>query len=650
MNNIMKYTIILFLLFFGFLKTQSQQIELDVFLNEAVVKNTLNNIKFINSIDYTPNGFLLLSSYNQFYMLGLENIPTVFNKTKTAIDAFTVTQNEALWVISGNDLCCIDSLGSLLTLYKLPISKAGIVSANSKNTAYIYDRIFQKGKVEYAIYQCSDKHYTRLSSTTAPILSAFEYKTSLLFSTGNKILCADSKTKTFFELFSLPQKENIISITGDTINHAIYFSTQDTVYRVQNGNPEYICMDFGGTLKYDGEGLLIFNPEKQLIIRLRNNILYPNIEAELSPLDLDIEESVEKDKLKWMTERRNLILEKQIPKAVRSANLVTDNTNPVFLSEYAYVLALAGIYENALINLDMAKSLNTFSERECFFAGQVFALMGYNKIAIELLKQSSAPKWIYSQYKDLYQEYKSTKKIVLLEDDVEILFKRANYLASTGAYFQSAALYEQILSEQPNEYISHIGYSITLEKIGLREMAAEEMERGISLMGNNPEYDEAKSAFNERLSELRQEKPSNPQASTNSSETITKFKPRTMLYAGGMFSSSITSFNSRFGLLFTPSLNASVDFGLSGASGNFSGNIGASMYYRYKFLAAGIGVSKQLKGSNGFSFKPSAGFSFLNKTGDASLDIFLDIYCPFKSGIGTTYGISIGYTTYIGKR
>jgi len=88
------------------------------------------------------------------------------------------------------------------------------------------------------------------------------------------ILCADNQTKTFFELFSLPQENDIVSITGDTDRQAIYFSTQDTIYRIKDGDFEYVCTDFGGILKYDGEGLLVFNPEMQLIIRFRNSILY----------------------------------------------------------------------------------------------------------------------------------------------------------------------------------------------------------------------------------------------------------------------------------------------------------------------------------------------------------------------------------------
>jgi hypothetical protein len=250
----------------------------------------------------------------------------------------------------------------------LPISNAGIVSGNNENVAYIFDRTLQKGKKEYAVYRSSDKQCTNLASTSAPILSAFEYKTSLLFSSENKILCADSKTKIFFDLFSLPQKQNIISITGDTVNKATYFSTSDTIYRIKESKLEYVCNEFGGILQYDGEGLLVFNPEKSLIVRFRNNILYPK--ESLPQLNLSIDETPENEKLTLsLNTPRNLILNGKFSEAIPiSAQLVDKNkTNSGLLSEYAYALALGGIYEGALMNLDRAKLLGTFSKKDYFF-------------------------------------------------------------------------------------------------------------------------------------------------------------------------------------------------------------------------------------------------------------------------------------------
>ena len=107
-----------------------------------------------------------------------------------------------------------------------------------------------------------------------PILSVFEQPSQLIFSTKNILFSVDIQTKKLYQILALPNNDDIISIVGDTINHAFYFSTDKTIYRIKDSKIEIVSEDFGGILKYDGEGLLIFNPDKNFIIRFRNNVLY----------------------------------------------------------------------------------------------------------------------------------------------------------------------------------------------------------------------------------------------------------------------------------------------------------------------------------------------------------------------------------------
>ena len=625
--------------------------KMDIFLNDAMLKEASINVKLINSIDYTPTGFLFLASSNLFYLLGLDDMTPVFNETKTSIDAFAVTQDDMLWVVSGDELCSMDSLGNLSTLYKLPVSNTAIVSGNNENVAYVYDRTLQENKKEYAIYQCSNEQYTRLASTSTPILSAYEYKTNLLFSSENKIICADSQSKTFFDLFALPQNQNIISITGDTINQALYFSTPDTIYRVQNGQLEYICMEFGGTLKYDGEGLLVFNPENSLIVRFRNNVLYPlaGKTEDLPPLKLNIDREQENRKLAVLLDRpRNLILSEQIPEAIQAYSQLAnkEETNSSILLEYAYALALGGVYEGALMNLDRAKLSGTFSGKYYFFAGQILALMGYNRPAIELLTQSSAPRWIYPKYDELYRKYKSST-FITQEKDLDIAFSRVNYLAANNMNFQAIALFEQITDNSPDDYLLHAGYSIPLEKVGLRKLAADEMTTGLSLLPNFTQDDKKiRLAFNERLSQLKQQ---GNEKQKKQPETP-GMKSQGMFYLGGMFSSTYSSFNSRFGLFFTNSFNASIDFRAADTTTDTYFDLGLSAYQRLGVLVFGVGISQQMGDRDDYSINPSIGLSFMNKNRTSSWDIFFNVYCPMVENANYIYGFSVGKSFYFGKR
>jgi len=633
---------------------QSDSIKMDILLDNSILKDaSFSDVKFIGFIDYTPTGFLMLASSNQFYMLGIGGMSPILNKTKTAIDAFAVTQDRVLWVVSGSNLCYMDSLGTLSTMYELPIFNSGIVSGNDKDVAYIYDRTFQKGKKEYAIYQSSDKQCTRLASTPEPILSAYEYKTSLLFSSSNKIICADSKTQTFFDLFTLPQKQNIISITGDAVNHTIYFSTSDTIYRIKEGKLEYVNTEFGGTLKYDGEGLLIFKPEKSLIVRFRNNILYPVADKKpelLPPLNLNIDREQEDMKITMLLNKpRDFILKDQIPQAIQAyAQLANkDDVEPVVLLEYAYALALGGIYDGALMNLDRAKLSGASLGKNYFFAGQIFALMGFNRPAIEFLTNSSVPRWIYSKYDDLYKEHQSSA-FVYQEKDLKTAFSRANYLVANSMNFQAIALFEQIIEKSPDEYLFHVGYSIPLEKTGARKLAIDEMKSGISLLPAEKQNTNIKLAFNERLSQLNQRKDTKqikqPEAQG--------MKSQGMIYVGGSASSSYTSINGRFGLFFTNSFNASFDLGVtSDNNSNTSTNVGISAYQRIgKVFVIGVGFSDQITNTDNMSINPSIGLSFMNKKRTSSWDIFFNVYCPIADNANYLYGFSIGKSFYFGKR
>jgi len=637
--------------------SSNSSVKLDILLNNDMLKEASFDVKLINDIDYTPTGFLLLASTNQFYVLGLGGMPPVFEKTKIGVDAFAVTQSGELWIVSGNTLYGIDTLGALVNMFKLPISGAGITAGNETNIAYLFDRAFQRNKREYVIYQISDKEVNaRLLSAPAPILSVFEYENSLLVATENRILCADNYTKIFFELFSLPHEDKIISITGDTFNKSIYFSTQDTIYRVKDGNFEYISTEFGGILKYDGEGLLVFNPEKSLIVRFRNNLLYPQeVKRSLPPaINKEIYLSDEKLKKMPLQEIRQLVLQDRVGEAVGGYSYLVakDSLNLILLAEYSYALALNGAYDCALMNLDRVRMLSPQSSDGQFFTALVFSLMGYADLWQEFIKnipKLKTPSWIsfncHSKLWDTRWQFPQ-----LSDGDYSIALMRANQLAASGLYLQAVALYEEIIRDNPSEYLPRVGYSTVLDKLNLHQKAVNELDIAIKMMENDSTLLEARTVFVQRKAEL-DDKVNNPKKLANQlSKLKNDFRPQTMLYVGGMIAESYVSLNSRFGLFLSNTFNGAVDLGISYVSDNFTGNFGISGYKRFfGFLVLGEGLNLQLGSATALSLKSSLGLSFINNKRNASWDIFFDWYLPLSSA-KSSYGISVGRSIYFGKR
>ena len=352
---------------------------------------------------------------------------------------------------------------------------------------------------------------------------------------------------------------------------------------------------------------------------------------------------------KTLQRARSFILNGQIPQAIQAYAQIsnTGNTNSAVFSEYAYALALSGIYEGAVVYLDKAKMIGKFSEEDYFFAGQIFALMGYNQLATGFLKQSEAPKWINRKYSELYKRYILDSPMPQ-EKDLYAAFKRANYLAASGMYFQSIFLYEKIIQAQPKKYIFHVGYSIPLEKLGFRESAANEMATGLSLLPDDTQ-DKTKLAFNERFLQLKQ---NNDKKQVKQPEAQ-GMKSQGMIYVGGSASSSYTSINGRFGLFFTNSFNASFDLGVSNdIYNNFTTtSVGLSAYQRLgKVFVIGVGFSDQITDTDNMSINPSIGFSFINKERTSSWDIFFNMYYPIADNANYLYGFSIGKSFYFGKR
>ena len=251
--------------------TKSDSIRFDILLDEEML-NPLQNVSLIHSLEILPEGYILLASPNQFHLLGLGGIVPFSEKTILPIERFSQTPEGALMVICGQKLGYLDSWGIFQELFTLPDKGMGIKAG--KEVLYVYDLNSQKDK--YCIYVLfKGAQYLLLLEYPSCITDVLEIDNYLLFSSQNKLLLVDIDNKCLVKTISLPdEKEKIISITKDTDNNVIYFSSDRQIYRIRNENIECINDQFGGLLQLDEKGLLIFIPDKPLIVRIRNTILY----------------------------------------------------------------------------------------------------------------------------------------------------------------------------------------------------------------------------------------------------------------------------------------------------------------------------------------------------------------------------------------
>jgi hypothetical protein len=247
------------------LPIKDDSLRFEVLLTSKMLNDIHLNGKLINSIDITSNRLILLSTTDQFYLLGWGGIVPLGKKVAGNIDSYAFTPDSLLMTIRNNELCSFDSLGNLSKLYKLPNEGMGISSG--KFVMYVYDR--NKEQTNHALYVIArGGKYTKLFEVPTPISSVVEMNNSILFATGNAVFSFNLRNKELKALTALPKDKEIKSIAVDTSGNSIYFSTSSMVFALKDSSAVMITDQFGGVLRFFNDALIVFNPEKKFLIRI----------------------------------------------------------------------------------------------------------------------------------------------------------------------------------------------------------------------------------------------------------------------------------------------------------------------------------------------------------------------------------------------
>jgi len=236
----------------------------EVLLTSGLIDELHTGNRFINSIDITDNQLILLSTKDQFYLLGWGGIKPTGKKIAGNIGSFAYTPDRLLMTVRNNELCVFDSTGNLSRLYTLPASDMGISSG--KYAMYIFDRNGAKGKQAVYVITHGGK-YSKLFEVPKPIYSVVEWDTLIFFSNGNTIFQYNLESKDMRALASLPDNKTVRSLAVDPSNGRIFFSTDNMVFSFKNSEKVVITDKIGGKLFFY-DGLIIFSPENKLLVRL----------------------------------------------------------------------------------------------------------------------------------------------------------------------------------------------------------------------------------------------------------------------------------------------------------------------------------------------------------------------------------------------
>jgi hypothetical protein len=275
MKNKITASLLIMCLFISAQLTTAQQknnLRYEILLNNNMLDSSLQKERFFNALDISPKNLLTLSTGNKIYLLGWGGISQLGKEIKgTIISSYAYTTDGLLMAVKNNVLCYMNGKGILDTIVQLPNANMGL--AAGKNVMYLFDQIRNDNKYKLFAFAKKGK-YKQLLVSPKPITTVAEMSDSLYVAIGNGVysLSPNPARAGSLKLVAGFQKESEIrSMTVDSVNNILYIATQDAIYARQNNNLVYVTGDFGGGIvKYFGQGLIIFNPVTDDIIRIVN--------------------------------------------------------------------------------------------------------------------------------------------------------------------------------------------------------------------------------------------------------------------------------------------------------------------------------------------------------------------------------------------
>jgi hypothetical protein len=244
---------------------KADSLRYEILMSSKMLDSIHFNEKFIKYVDITSHRLVLLSSSDQFYLLGWGGIVPLGKKIAGKIYSYAITPDGLLMAVNNDRLCAFDTLGNLSTIYKLPREEMGISSG--KNGMFIYDQN-NDHQINMLYVLAKGGKFAQLFGISTPIHSVVEMTDSILFASDNAVYSyrfADKKMKI---LVALAENSLIRSIAVDTLGSRIYFSTENMVFTMKDSKALLVTDKFGGEIKYFNDGLLVFNPGKRILLRI----------------------------------------------------------------------------------------------------------------------------------------------------------------------------------------------------------------------------------------------------------------------------------------------------------------------------------------------------------------------------------------------
>ena len=312
--------------------------------------------------------------------------------------------------------------------------------------------------------------------------------------------------------------------------------------------------------------------------------------------------------------------------------------NNVVMAEYAYVLALTGAQEAAIVNLDLAMNLKKPSKWVHYYAGCILDVIGFGDYSRPYFEAGRQPAWLKGMGDTLNAKYRCPVLLSLEKGDVAIT--HISRCLKDGRNIEALCYSTALVQAAPDMEAAWILHSAVCERLGYFTYSLRSYEKGLSLIDDNDQP-----GMKRQLTHLQR------QSARHGNRLLKKREMVLMIYGGLTYSNSYTSINGRFGACvgrFSYSVN--LNMGLNG-DGEMSSYCGLSAYYNFGKFFTGAAMGLQVTDYDTmFNFSPTIGVSFINARRTSSFDISIMLDVPSNLDADPTLGISIGKTFYINNK
>lgn len=353
--------------------------------------------------------------------------------------------------------------------------------------------------------------------------------------------------------------------------------------------------------------------------------------------------------------RRNVCYEQFADAITKYAELVKSNDNKTVSEEYAYVLALSGCYDGAIMNLDKVLSCNMVEANALFYVSRVLRLMEHDTIADLFWNNSDEnntyiPNWLSKRYLALELKYRRPASINT--NSFGLALQRANRLANQQQYIQAMVLFLELVEAYPDQYLPYIGLSALMENMGFKQKAIEYLQKCIEIIGKDKQTIDPLWTMDRHLEKLKSEVAAEQENNSSSQQASIKVagakndSKKSFIYTGLTYINKSLAFNVMYGIYTSSTTNFSVNLGYSVFENEktFVGDASINLKV-FKNELIGATISTQYTDGFDIGVGARAGFSIPLSGGKSSFDVLYNVYYYFRNK-ETRNTLSIGFTRY----